>query len=55
MTPCFLFQNPLRDMISHVDEELSRLANKKLSLEEAVEQVSKNISISIVKIGDYSS
>ncbi|KAJ8364649.1 hypothetical protein SKAU_G00134800 [Synaphobranchus kaupii] len=37
-------QNPLRDMISHVDEELSRLTNKKLSLEEAVEQVNSNIA-----------
>ncbi|KAG9350183.1 hypothetical protein JZ751_026536 [Albula glossodonta] len=31
-------QNPLKDMISHVEEELSRFSNKKLSLEEAVEQ-----------------
>ncbi|XP_035276678.1 kinetochore protein NDC80 homolog [Anguilla rostrata] len=37
-------QNPLRDMISHIDEELSRLANKKLSLEEAVEQLTSNIA-----------
>ncbi|XP_061088120.1 kinetochore protein NDC80 homolog isoform X1 [Conger conger] len=37
-------QNPLRDMISHVDEELSRLTNKKLSLEEAVEQVNFNLA-----------
>ncbi|KAJ8414454.1 hypothetical protein AAFF_G00053240 [Aldrovandia affinis] len=37
-------QNPLRDMISHVDEELSRLANKKLSLEEAVEQVTSIVA-----------
>ncbi|KAG9332677.1 hypothetical protein JZ751_014775 [Albula glossodonta] len=37
-------QNPLRDMILHVEEELSRLTNKKLTLEEAVEQVNSNIA-----------
>ncbi|KAG7492367.1 hypothetical protein MATL_G00013450 [Megalops atlanticus] len=37
-------QNPLRNMISEVDEELSKLANKKLSLEEVLEQVNSNVA-----------
>ncbi|KAJ8246489.1 hypothetical protein GJAV_G00268390 [Gymnothorax javanicus] len=37
-------QNHFRDMISHIDEERTRLANKKLSLEEAVEQLNSNLA-----------
>ncbi|XP_055018120.1 kinetochore protein NDC80 homolog isoform X2 [Boleophthalmus pectinirostris] len=37
-------QMPLRKLISDVEEENSRLANVKLSLEESVEQVNSNIS-----------
>uniref|UniRef100_A0A8C9TQ60 Kinetochore protein NDC80 n=1 Tax=Scleropages formosus TaxID=113540 RepID=A0A8C9TQ60_SCLFO len=33
------YKNPLHNMISEVEEEISILSNKKLSLEEAVEQV----------------
>ncbi|XP_018597475.1 kinetochore protein NDC80 homolog [Scleropages formosus] len=36
--------NPLHNMISEVEEEISILSNKKLSLEEAVEQVRSNIT-----------
>ncbi|XP_028818040.1 kinetochore protein NDC80 homolog [Denticeps clupeoides] len=37
-------QNPLRNMISDVEEEFNQLANKKLSLEETVEQINSNIT-----------
>ncbi|KAM6959391.1 kinetochore protein NDC80 homolog [Aplochiton taeniatus] len=37
-------QNPLRKLMGNVEEECSRLANMKLSLEESVEQVNSNIA-----------
>lgn len=42
-------QNPLRNMITDVEEELTKLANKKLSLEESSEQVKSDI---VEKVND---
>ncbi|XP_062409326.1 kinetochore protein NDC80 homolog [Sardina pilchardus] len=37
-------QNPLRNMITDVEDEFNKLTNKKLSLQESLEQVKSNIS-----------
>ncbi|KAL4660489.1 hypothetical protein GN956_G545 [Arapaima gigas] len=44
--------NPLRNMVSEVEEEIGILLNKKLSLEEAVEQVRSNIGDKMNDIKD---